>query len=185
MAQQDIFSLVLPFLLSYIVFFLALRRIPILDNKDTDTKKFSALIAIIFAFFVAYFLTLNPQYQNFFPQYVGRITIGLIGLLGLATVIGFITDEDKYMKSPLVAIIALIVVISAWTMSGGAFAFLPKTALPVIGLSIADIGHVLFDNGIIYMVLIGVALYWVSIESGSDDDHGDAAEIISKLIGKD
>lgn len=182
MVQQDIFTLVLPFLLSYIIFFLALQRIPVLKDADGDTNKFSALIAIIFAFFVAYFLTLNPQYQGFFPEYLGRITIGLIGILGLATVVAFVTDDTDYLKSPLMMIIILIVVLSAWTMSGGAFAFLPETALPVIGLSIADIGSILFDNGIIYLIVIGVALYWVSNEGDSDDR--DIADAISKLIGK-
>lgn len=184
MVQQDIFSLVLPFLLSYIIFFLALQRVPVLKESDSDTNKFSALIALIFAFFVAYFLTLNPQYQGFFPEYLGRITIGLIGILGLATVVAFVTDDSDYLKSPLMMIIILIVVLSAWTMSGGAFAFLPETALPVIGLSIADIGHVLFDNGIIYLVVIAVALYWVSNEGDNSDDR-DMADTISKLIGAD
>jgi len=182
MVQQDIFSLVLPFLLSYIVFFLALQRVPILKDSESDTNKFSALIAIIFAFFVAYFLTLNPQYQGFFPEYLGRITIGLIGLLGLATVIAFIGFDDAYLKSPLIAIICIIVVLSAWTMSGGAFAFLPESALPVIGVSIADIGHMLFDNGIIYLLVIGLALYWVTAETDSDDDDSTAADVISNLI---
>lgn len=180
MIQQDIFTLVLPFLLSYVIFFLALQRVPILSDDD---DKFAALIAMIFAFFVAYFLTLNPQYQTFFPAYIGRITIGLIGILGLATVIAFITsDGDKYLKSPLMMVIILIIVISAWTMSGGAFAFLPGTALPVIGLSIADIGAIMFENGIIYLILVGIALYWVSNEGENSDDR-DVADAISKLVG--
>jgi hypothetical protein len=182
MVQQDIFSLVLPFLLSYIVFFLALQKVPILSDNETNTRKFSSLIAIIFAFFVAYFLTLNPQYQAFFPEYLGRITIGLIGILGLAIILAFVGFNNKHLKSPLMAIISIIVVLSAWTMSGGAFAFLPESALPVIGLSIAEVGHLLFDNGIIYLLLIGVALYWVSNE-GDDSDDRDAADMISKLIG--
>lgn len=181
MMQQDIFTLVLPFLLSYIVFFLALQRVPVLKEAESDTNKFSALIALIFAFFVAYFLTLNPQYQSFFPAYIGRIVIGLIGILGLATIVAFVTTDSDYLKSPLMMIIILIIVISAWTMSGGALAFLPETALPVIGLSIADIGNMLFDNGIIYLVVIGVALYWVSNEGDSEDR--DVADAISKLIG--
>jgi len=68
-------------------------------------------------------------------------------------------------------------------MSGGAFAFLPATALPVIGLSIADIGSLLFDNGIIYLIVIGVALYWVSAEAEDSNGDKDAADVISKLIG--
>jgi hypothetical protein len=184
MVQQDIFTLVLPFLLSYIVFFLALQRVPILKAADdANTKKFSALIALIFAFFVVYFLTLNPQYQNFFPAYIARITIGLIGLLGLASIVAFVTDDSDYLKSPLIFIIIIIVVLSAWTMSGGAFAFLPATALPVIGLSIADIGSLLFDNRIIYLIVIGVALYWVSAEAEDSNGDKDAADVISKLIG--
>ena len=184
MVQQDIFTLVLPFLLSYIVFFLALQRVPILKAADdANTKKFSALIALIFAFFVVYFLTLNPQYQNFFPAYIARITIGLIGLLGLASIVAFVTDDSDYLKSPLIFIIIIIVVLSAWTMSGGAFAFLPATALPVIGLSIADIGSLLFDNDIIYLIVIGVALYWVSAEAEDSNGDKDAADVISKLIG--
>jgi len=185
MMQQDVFTLVLPFLLSYIIFFLALRKVPVVKDLDDDgTRKFASLIAIIFAFFVAYFLTLNPQYQGFFPEYIGRIVIGLIGILGLATVVAFVTDDTDYLKSPLMMIIILIVVLSAWTMSGGAFAFLPETALPVIGLSIADVGHMLFDNGIVYLIVIGVALYWVSNE-GDDSDDRDMADMISKLIGAD
>jgi len=179
MVQQDIFSLVLPFLLSYIVFYLALQRVPIF--KEDDDSNFAALVAIIFAFFVAYFLTLNPQYQAFFPEYLGRITIGLIGLLGLATVVAFVTTDTDYLKSPLMIIIILIIVISAWTLSGGALAFLPTGSLPVIGLSIAEIGNILFENGIIYLVIIGVALYWVTNEGDSEDR--DLADNIAKLLG--
>lgn len=184
MVQQDIFSLVLPFLLSYVVFFLALQRVPIIKDGESDTTKFASLIALIFAFFVAYFLTLNPQYQAFFPAYLGRITIGLIGLLGLATVIAFIGFDKNYLKSPLIVIISIIIVLSAWTVSGGAFAFLPKSALPYLGVSIADIGQVLYENGIIYLVVIGLGLYWVTAESEDDQDgNNDLANMISKLVG--
>lgn len=184
MVQQDIFTLVLPFLLSYLVFLLALQNVPIISDADSNDNKFAALIALIFAFFVAYFLTLNPQYQSFFPAYLGRITIGLIGLLGLATVIAFIGFDQNYLKSPLIVIISILVVLSAWTMSGVAFAFLPQSALPVIGLSIADIGGLMFDNGIIYLIVIGLALYWVTAESEDDSDgNNDVANVISKLIG--
>jgi hypothetical protein len=183
MAQQDFFSLVLPFILSYIVFFLAIKKIPLIKGND-QTKKFSGIISIIFALFVVYFLSINPQYQAFFPEYLGRITIGMIGLLGLATILAFIGfDNESYLKSPIIVLIIIIIVLSAWTISGGAFAFLPESALPVIGLSIADIGRLLFENGIIYIVLVGITLYWLSADHKEDDP--DPADMLNKLIGND
>ncbi len=184
MAQADFFTGILPFLLAYVLFYGALDKVPVL--KD-DNKRFKPLVAIVFAFFVARFLVVNPAYQGFFVDYFGRIAIGLVGILGLMVLLGFTGWEADNIKSPLMAVIVLIMVLGAWTISGGAFAFLPESSLPYLGVSIAGLGNILFENGIIYLVVIGVALYWVSGEADADDDNNNADNIdkLNKLLGLD
>jgi len=185
MAEADFFTGILPFLLSYVLFYGALDKVPIFNDKEH--QRFKPLVAIVFAFFVARFLVVNPAYQGFFVEYFGRVVIGLTGILGLMVLLGFVGWDGKKIQSPLMAIIVLIMVLGAWTISGGAFAFLPESQLPVIGISISQISSVLFENGIIYLIVIGVALYWVSGEADKEDedDSADNIDKLNKLLGLD
>lgn len=184
MAEADFFTGILPFLLVYVLFQAALKNVPVVEDMDARNKN---LISIIFAFFVSYFLVVNPVYQSFFVDYFGRVAIGLVGILGLMVLLGFVGWDASKIQSPLMVIIVLIMVLGAWTMSGGAFAFLPESALPVLGISISEIGNILFENGIIYLIVIGVALYWVSGEADKEDSNNNADNIdkLNKLLGLD
>ncbi|MFB6147645.1 MAG: hypothetical protein ABEJ66_02065, partial [Candidatus Nanohaloarchaea archaeon] len=115
LAQADFFIGVLPFLLSYLVFYSVLEQVPVIKEKDN----FPALIAIIFGFFTSYFLIQNPAYQMFFVNYLGTLTTGMIGILGLFVLLGLTGMPEEYFTKNALAVLSVIVVAVAFTVSGG------------------------------------------------------------------
>jgi hypothetical protein len=82
-----LFSGILPFIITYTIFFFLIRRIGLLeDNNDT----FAAILAIAFAFYTSRFIIMNPGYQQFMLDYVSRIALITVGLLGLLVVLAFV-----------------------------------------------------------------------------------------------
>jgi len=160
MAQQDFFTGIFPFLLSYVIFFLALQKAPLFDEEN---RKFSSVIAIIFSFFVSYFLVLNPVYQSFFASYLSRIVIGIVGILGLLVFLAFIPglDLDQTGVNGFILLVVLATV-SAFALSGGTGAFIPEAAIPGIEYSTSELVDAVFESGLIYLLIIGTALWWVT-----------------------
>ncbi|MFB6213308.1 MAG: hypothetical protein ABEJ07_01975 [Candidatus Nanohaloarchaea archaeon] len=179
-AAVDGFTVLLPFLLSFVVFQAAASRLDLLDSERTQN-----ILALIMSFFVAWFLVQNPVYQGFFAGYIGRIAIGAVGILGFLFLLGMFGFTD-ILESAVPVIIFLIVagIIGAFTLSGGIYAFLPSRSL-ILGLSAAEIYAVLFDSGLIYILLIGGFMYWTV--SGVDEDEYDSTLLgaMERAMGRD
>lgn len=171
MAQADFFTGILPFVLSYVIFFLLLQKLPLLDETDKK-KKFSSLISVALSLYVAYFLVTNPAYQAFFAGYFGRIVIGILGLLGFMMLLAFIGFDLESIKSPIFAALVVLIAVSAFSLSGGISAFIPVDVIPDIGLDLGEVGSLLFETGLIWLLLVGGALYWVT----KDSSNGKAKE---------
>lgn len=166
MAQADFFTGVLPFLLSYIVIFLGVQRLPIIEDSDQiDARKYSALISIILAFFVANFLVQNPVYQSFFSEYIGRIVIGMVGILGFMVLVGLLGWGMTDIRAPFMGLIVVLLAVVAFGISGGVSAFIPNTTIPFLEMNLQG----LFDSGLIWLLIIGAVLYWVTKEPSSSD----------------
>lgn len=179
MAQADFFTGILPFLLSYIVFFLALKKVPIMDQADN--KNFRALLAIIFAFFVANFLVSNPVYQSFFSAYFGRLAIGMIGIFGFMALLAFLPGVklDNLGTVPVLAFVAVLIVIASFTLAGGTSVYLPgvEFTLPMVGVTLGEVINFTMQSGLIWLLVIAGALYWVtSDDSGSNTDYTGGAK---------
>lgn len=147
--QADFFIGVLPFLLSYLVYYAVLEEVPVIGDKD----KFPALIAIIFGFFTSFFLIQNPAYQAFFVNYLGTLTTGVMGILGLFVLLGLTGMPEEYFTKNALAVLSVVVVAIAFTVSGG-------LSLITLGASDGSLAAVmsalqyLFDTGIIWGVVI-------------------------------
>lgn len=166
--EIDFFSGVLPFLISYIIFFLAFNRMPLLNDMDDDkSRKISALMSVILSLYVSYFLVTNPVYQTFFSQFFGRIVIGIIGLIGLMVLLATIGINLQKIRVPYLIGILIIMAVSAFSLSGGARAFLPEAVdMDVTGFM--TVFEYLIETGLIWVIVVAAALVWVSTESDTD-----------------
>jgi branched-subunit amino acid transport protein AzlD len=154
------FEGLLPFVVTYAIFFFILRYIAdqvLFDEWDNNKPdQFAAIISIAFAFFTARFIMSNPAYADFFTQYVGRTTILVVGLLGLLVILGFVGIDLNSNKGLVGGVLALLIV-AAFTVSGG----LPASILPGGEMSnIAQAFSFVIDSGLIYILLIGGLLYY-------------------------
>lgn len=172
MAEQDFFTGIFPFLLTYVLIYLALGKIPIFDASDDDSIKnpdrFRALVSVIFGFFVANFMVMNPAYQAFFASYLSRIVIGVVGILGLMVFLALIPGFDmERVGARIMVVLILFGAAAAFGISGGLSAFLPQTTVDLTG--IVPVLDYVFESGLIYLLVIGGALLWVT---GGSNDSG-------------
>lgn len=157
-----LFSGILPFIITYAIFFFLIRRISLLD-EDNDT--FAAILAIAFAFYTSKFIIANPVYQEFILSYVSRIALITIGLLGLLVVLAFV-GMDLSNNNGLGYVMALIVIV-AFAVSGG----LPVIAGEGALSSVYSLFNWLIESGTIWVLAVLGLLGW-TLRNDDDDDGG-------------
>ncbi|WP_414836668.1 hypothetical protein [Candidatus Nanohalococcus occultus] len=171
--EQDVFTGVLPFVLTYVILFLGVKRVPIFDTDDGRGEQFAALVSIVGAFYVARFLIARPFYQQFFIQYFGKFAVGMVGLLGLMTILAFLGldlgDDNSYFPGPLLILAAVAMAGAAFTSAGG---FGPPILTELNVGAIAPIINGLVESGLIWAVVIGGVLLWTLSEGGDDGGGG-------------
>jgi hypothetical protein len=135
-------------------------------------------LALILAFFTARFIAANPVDLTFFTDFFGRVTLGIIGLLGLFTILAFAGYEDKIFNK-----LGLAILLTA----GAGFTFFYLGFRPVfndIGL-LAAAESILFwmlETGAIWAVVVAVVIWLVIREPGSSGESGTS---LWKLFNKD
>ena len=176
--QVDFFTLLLPFIVSYVLFLFTLRKIDLFD----DNGQVSSVIAIAAAFFMAQFIATNPIYQTFFIEYFGRLTIGMIGILGLASVLGLAGWGNVLSSSKPLALIFLAGAGIVFARSGGLEAIVPISEFP----SIAGAYTYLFESGLIWLVVLGGVMYWTAPTGNDDggDDDSTASAVVDAILGE-
>jgi len=170
LAQLDFFTLVLPFVLSYIVFFVAVEKLDLFERQH------AALIAVIASFFTAQFIATNPFYQSFFIDYFGQITVGLVGILGLFILMALVGWDISNAQGGFLGITVVAITGAAFTSAGG---FGP----PVLEggeLDLSAVGPILFDTGLIWILVIGAVIIWISKDSS--DNGGDGGPDFSDFL---
>ena len=172
-SEIGLFTGILPFIITYTIFFFLIRRIELLDdNNDT----FAAILAIAFAFYVSRFIIMNPGYQAFILNYVSRIALITIGLLGLLIVLAFVGMDLSSDVQGLGYIMALIVLV-AFTVSGG---------IPVIAGE-GSIGQVqellnwLINSGTIWVLAVLGLLGWTLRDEDENEGDNGLPELFSAL----
>lgn len=172
MAQADFFTGLLPFLLMYLLFFLALKKVPLLEGDD----KFAALISIILAFFFARFISQSPLYQQFIVDYLGFIAITIIGLLGLLIVISFIGLDmlNDNTAANITGLILTLAVLAGFFVTGGASIFLPEQIEGDFANQAITLLEFTIDSGLIWVLLV-LAVFWWTLKP--EDDNGGGASL--------
>lgn len=175
LADIGFFEGILPFVVTYALFFFILRYMAneVLNIEDGNNRpdQFAAILSIAFAFFTARFVMMNPIYADFFTQYLGRVTVVIIGLLGLLVTIGFVgIDLGKRNQNTTGYVLALIIV-AAFAVSGGVDAsILPAdNQNQILGL-VAEFLNFTLESGLIFVVLIGGLLLYTARGSGDDSE---------------
>ena len=182
----DGFTLLIPFLLTFLVVkeILSGSNMPVFGDDD----RLATVVALFISLLSANFLVQNPFLQGYFTEYFGLVAIGLIGILGFAALLGM-AGYGLGDNIPLVAVIVTLVGISAFTLSGGAFAFLPRGTV-IAGMSVADLYNVFFQTGLIYFVILGGFIYWAYAGLGDtrDDDYpydNAGVALIDRVLGRE
>lgn len=180
--SADFFIGVLPFVITYAIFFLTLSNAP----KFKENDKMTTLVSASIAFMVSYFVISTAAYQYFFVNYFGSLTVGLLGIMGLFVAFALTGLIDKVSGANWWGLLVVVLVAVAWTTSGG------LAALPLGGFFTGN-GTVLvaafdylIDTGLIWAVLIVALIAWSSGEErperfsdraykwlSSTPDHGD------------
>lgn len=168
-----LFSGILPFIITYTIFFFLIRRIGLLeDNNDT----FAAILAIAFAFYTSRFIIMNPGYQQFMLDYVSRIALITVGLLGLLVVLAFVGLDLSSDVQGLGYIMALIVIV-AFTVSGGVPVIAGDGALG----QVQELVNWLINSGTIWILAVLGLLGWTLKDSDDEDDNGGLPELFSAI----
>lgn len=165
------FTGLLPFVITYTIFFFMLRRVAdetLLEDSDR-ARQFAAILSIAFAFFTSRFIVMNPVYQQFFTQYLGRFTVLMVGFLGLLVLLGWFGIELGEMGAGIWGGIAALFIAALFVVSGGLRAsLLPVENQNQIISGILGILNWSINTGVIFIFLI-IGLLWWSLQDPSDD----------------
>ncbi len=175
------FTGLLPFVITYAIFFFMLRKVSeqILDDKGR-AKQFSAILSIAFAFFTSRFIVMNPAYQQFFTQYLGRFTVLMVGFLGLLVMLGWFGIELENMGTGIWGGIAALFIAALFVVSGGLNAsLLPVQSQNQILNAVFGFLNWSLNTGVIFIILI-LGLLWWSMKDPSE--NGDEDSLLEKLF---
>lgn len=179
------FTGLLPFVITYAIFFFMLRKVSeqILDN-DGRAKQFSAILSIAFAFFTSRFIVMNPAYQQFFTQYLGRFTVLMVGFLGLLVMLGWFGIELEKMETGIWGGIAALFIAGIFVVSGGLNAsILPVSSQNQILNAVFGFLNWSINTGVVFIILILGLLWWSMKDPEADSDGpGFLAKAFSNAI---
>lgn len=185
LAQMDFFSGVLPFVLTYVLFFFItkglFKRMDIFPEDNETTA--AAIVSLAFAFYTARFLLMNPTFQQFFLQYLGRvalIVIGLLGLLIVLAVVGYDLLRDDNDDAALIGWVLVLLAVGAFWVSGGMAIFFPGQTSNQLWNSVMDVLRFAFRSGLIWMVLV-IALLLATMRG----DNGDRTRVAMPMRAQD
>lgn len=160
LAQVDFFTTLLPFVLTYVLLFFVtqgiFKRMDIFPEGKQKTA--AAVVSLAFAFYTARFLVMNPVFQQFFLQYLGRVSLIVIGLLGLLIVLSFVgydlVKKDKNGDATLVGWILILIAIGAFWVSGGMRIFFPSATQSSMMNTFINLLNFGFESGLIWIVVV-------------------------------
>jgi hypothetical protein len=164
MTEADAFTLLLPFLLSFLVFKWALDNV---DLFGDNFGNFSPVIALILAFFTARFITLNPFYQTFFVDFFGKLVVGVVGIIGFGVLLAFSGYDLSDSAKPVMVLVMISIVGAAFVAAGGfGPAWIEGSAVYAYAQSLALWS---LESGAIWVAVIGGVLLFATSGGGSSD----------------
>ena len=185
MEELGFFSGLLPFVVTYTIYFFMLRKVAnqigLGDDDSNAEDMFAAILSIAFAFFTSRFIIANPYFQNFFSQFMGRFTVIVVGILGLLVMLGWVGIDLQERNS--VGYILALLVVAAFAVSGGISSFLPVQSRSEILSTAAAFLSFTIETGLIFVVLIFGLLWWTMADGGEDKENDNPAWNIFKAFG--
>lgn len=173
-SEVGLFSGILPFIIAYTIFFFLIRRIGLLDdNNDT----FAAILAIAFAFYTSRF-TMMYGYETFILQYMSRIALITVGVLGLLVVLAFVGMDLSNDNKMLGYVMALIVIV-AFTVSGGIPVIAGEGALGQISQFI----NYLIETGLVWVIAVLGLLWWTLKDDDGNSEGGGLPDLFEAMGG--
>jgi hypothetical protein len=182
MAGAEFFTLLGPFLLAWMLYYIALEKADFLWGEDgSKLERLPPVISLFLAFFTARFLVMNPWYQTYFSDFFGLITIGLAGVLGLFSVLAFSGYTDEILKTPALVILLLMIAGSAFVVSGG---FGPPILNQMPFRQALSSGfNWMLRSGAIWLVGIGAVVWYVA--RPVDNNGGNSTSVWKALLDAD
>lgn len=171
--QPVVFTLYLPFLLVFALFYALLVKTRVF-GKGGNVNKVNALVALIAALYVVIFSPLAASISMFFASMFAQASIGLVTLLVFVMVIGlllgpFITTEKGWERLgkkaiPLLVIMAFLFTLGLFFSSAQTASWFGVVVPPDLGLTGEDVAL------IVLIVITLVILYW--LVSGAEPVRG-------------
>jgi hypothetical protein len=185
----DFFTGLLPFVITYTVFFFILRYLAtqVLFEEWSDGNKpdqFAAILSIAFAFFTANFIMNQPWAAAFFSQYLGRLTVIIVGLLGLLALLGFVGIDLDSTKTGVGWVMALLV-IAAFAVSGGVSSILPVSSRNAAVAYFSSGLSYMIDSGLIFLVLIVGLLYYTMRDPSDSSSSSNRWDVFRPVHGSE
>ncbi|OGI15972.1 hypothetical protein A3K63_01310 [Candidatus Micrarchaeota archaeon RBG_16_49_10] len=159
--SQSVFEIYLPFLLTFTIFYAAIRKMKIFgSDTDKTANRISVVIAVVAALYVTIYTPVGIRISTFFATFFAISSIWMVTIMVFMMMFGlflFLDPEEmkgQFMKKiGLIAGITIVLVGLTWLLSGGLGLFTKD--LPIFGLSKDDIiliVLVLITAGIIIFV---------------------------------
>lgn len=180
MAGAGFFTGLLPFVIAYLLFFLTLQRVPLFEEDKQD--KFAALVSIVFAFFVARFVTENEVYQQFFVDYLGFVAITIIGLLGLLIVLAMVGIGVSDSNDNLWGVILALIVLTGFFVTGGPNVLIPDD-LGADTSVVTEAAAFVVESGLIWILLVSGVIYWTLSDGESSGTDREFPTLFDGLTG--
>jgi FtsH-binding integral membrane protein len=168
LGQPEVFTLYLPFLLVFALFYALLVKTKVF-GKGGNVNKINALVALIAALYVAVFSPFAASISIFFATLFAQASVGLVALLIFVMFVGlllgpFVTSEEGWDKLgkraiPLLVIAAFLFTLWLFFSSAATATWFEELAPPTFGLTGEDVAL------IVLVIITLVILYWL-VSSG-------------------
>jgi heme/copper-type cytochrome/quinol oxidase subunit 4 len=163
--SQSVFEILLPFLLTFSIFYGAIRKMKIFGETKT-ANKISIIISLVAALYVTIYTPVGINMGEYFSRFFAISSMWMVGIIVFLMIFGlfFFLNPDE-MKSKFmgnlrtVAIISIIIVVATWLLSGGLNLF-TNSRIPFFNK----------DDLVLILILVGVGLviFFVSREDDGD-----------------
>lgn len=167
--DESVFQIYLPFLLTFSIFYAAIRKMNIFgkDSSDTTANKISIVIALVAALFVTIYTPVGGELSIFFAKFFAISSIWMVAIMVFMMMFGlFLFLDQQTMRNQFIGqiqkigIITVVLVGLTWLLSGGIGLF-TELEIPYFGIDMDDL--------ILILILVGtgVVIFLVQREDKS------------------
>jgi hypothetical protein len=183
-AQVDLFTGIIPFLILFVLSYLALNKAPLIG--DGNNSLVPLILGLLVSGLFSNFLIQNPVYQSFSTQFVGRLGLGLLFLIGVYIFLGFAPIENPLGDDGgvFIAILATLIALASFAGAGGLGLYLPDIMPPGLQLNTEGISEFIFEEGgWALFIPLAVVLYFLFSALANTDVGNTGNTLAEQLLG--